>query len=334
MRREAVPAPSVPPGLLDAAALKVRRFSDDEAAVQRIPGWNIQCLQLTSGMLAGQAVDLHLPSIQVLFEEYRNVSTSHSGSAPSGAVIFGVATGMKGHGILNGLPWGNGISAFDARHELDSVVPPGELISLVVDRHALDDYVWHTEHVDIEHWLSPGPVVLDDASLAQLLAAHLLAMMTACQGEAVAAGKPAVWQRLAHDVLGTLGPLVAQRLCRRGVTKREQSHVQVVRRAREYVRAHADEPPQIVDLCQALGVSRRWLQWSFNEVMGIGPLAYLRILRLNSARRMLLAATPATKVRDAVEAYGFWHLSRFSHDYRHHFGELPSQTLQRAQAHW
>jgi AraC family ethanolamine operon transcriptional activator len=221
-------------------------------------------------MLAGQAIDLHLPSIQVLFEEYRNVSTSHSGSAPSGAVIFGVATGMKGHGILNGLPWGNGISAFDARHELDSVVPPGELISLVVDRHALDDYVWHTEHVDIEHWLSPGPVVLDDASLAQLLAAHLLAMMTACQGEAVAAGKPAVWQRLRTMCSGALGPAGRTTLVpARSNEARAKSRAGGSPRAG--ICAHADEPPQIVDLCQALGVSPALAAVGFNEVMGIGP---------------------------------------------------------------
>jgi AraC family ethanolamine operon transcriptional activator len=55
-------------------------------------------------------------------------------------------------------------------------------------------------------------------------------------------------------------------------------------------------------------------------------------MRLNGARRMLLRAGPRTKVSDAVEAYGFWHLSRFSRDYRRHFAELPSQTLRRAQA--
>jgi AraC family ethanolamine operon transcriptional activator len=35
-------------------------------------------------------------------------------------------------------------------------------------------------------------------------------------------------------------------------------------------------------------------------------------------------------VKDAVEAYGFWHLSRFSRDYKTMFGELPSETLRRS----
>ena len=80
----------------------------------------------------------------------------------------------------------------------------------------------------------------------------------------------------------------------------------------------------------SLGVSRRWLQLSFNEVLRVGPLAYLRAMRLGGARRMLANGTAGMQVKDAVEAFGFWHLSRFSHDYRCLFGELPSETLRRA----
>ena len=72
------------------------------------------------------------------------------------------------------------------------------------------------------------------------------------------------------------------------------------------------------------------LQTSFQEVLGISPLAYLRTLRLNGARRMLLRGEPTMMVRDAVETWGFWHFSRFSEEYRQLFGELPSWTLHRA----
>ncbi len=316
----------------DASALRVRCFSEDEASVERIVGWNLHCLQVSAGVFAGQSVDLHLPSIQLLFEEYRNVRTGHCGTAPSGAVIFGVAKAMEGRGLLNGRSWSDGVTAFDARQELVSIVPPTALISLVVDRRVLNEYAWTTEHVDLEHWLSHGPIVLNDADLAQRIAGRLLEVKTACQDGSLSVDGPAAQRRLELDVLEILSPLVAERLRRPESAKRDLAHMVVVRRAREYVRERADEPPRIVDLCRALGVSRRWLQWSFNEVMGIGPWAYLHTMRLNGARRMLLRAAPGTKVNDAFEAYGFWHLSRFSRDYRRHFGELPSQTLHRALA--
>ena len=80
----------------------------------------------------------------------------------------------------------------------------------------------------------------------------------------------------------------------------------------------------------ALGVSRRWLQLSFNAVLQMSPLAYLRAARMGCARRMLTSGAAGVQVKNAVEAFGFWHLSRFSRDYRHLFGELPSETLRRA----
>lgn len=316
----------------EATALRMRCFSDDEASVERIAGWNLHCVQVSAGALAGESVDLHLPAVQLLFEAFRNVSTSHCGTAPSGAVIFGVAGSMKGDGRLNGARWSDGIAAFDARQELVSIVPPVELITLVVDRQTLNEYAWSTEQVDLEHWLSCGPIVLHDPALAQQVAGHLLEMRAACQGGWLCADRLAAQQALADEVLEILCPLIVERLRRPQAARRELPQMEVVRRAREIVRAHADEPPRILDLCRELGVSRRWLQWSFNEVMGISPWAYLHLMRLNGARRMLLRAGPGTKVNDAVEAFGFWHLSRFSRDYRRHFGELPSQTLHRAQA--
>jgi len=36
-------------------------------------------------------------------------------------------------------------------------------------------------------------------------------------------------------------------------------------------------------------------------------------------------------VQEMAARWGFWHLSRFSSDYRTLFGETPSQTLRRHQ---
>ena len=316
----------------EAGALRFRSFSDDEGSVERVAGWNLHCVQMSAGKLAGESVDLNLPAIQLLFETYQNVSTSHCGTAPPGAVIFGITGSMTGHGRFNGLQWGDGITTFDSREELFSFVPPVDLITLVMDRRVLNEYVWTDGHVDLEHWLSQGPTVLDDPQLARRVAQRLHEVRSACQAGWLGGDRPPVQQRLAYEVIEILCSLVLPRLRQSPSARREMPHVEVVRRARDHVRERADDPPRIFDLCRALGVSRRWLQWSFNEVLGVGPWSYLHLMRLNGARRMLLHARPGTKVNDAVEAFGFWHLSRFSRDYRRHFGELPSQTLQRALA--
>ncbi len=96
--------------------------------------WDLRCLQASSGVLAGESVNLQLPTIQLLFESYRNVTTSHCGTAPDSAVVFGIAASMAGDGRFKGLPWRDGITVFDSHQELLSFVPPVELITLVADR--------------------------------------------------------------------------------------------------------------------------------------------------------------------------------------------------------
>ena len=268
--------------------------------------------------------------MQLLYEEYRNVVTSQFGCGPPGSIILGIAVSMQGEGLLNGTRWSDGLSAFDTRRELDSIVWPTRLISVVVDRRLLAEYLWHTEHADIEHWLSNGPVVANDRPLAVALSERLGALASSCAVLGDVIGTPAVAYRLRHSVLELLCPLVVDQLRVKSSARHEDSHVDVVRRAREHVSACQDDPPSIGELCMALGVSRRWLQLSFNAVLQMSPLAYLRTMRLGCARRMLASGTAGVQVKDAVEAFGFWHLSRFSRDYRQLFGELPSETLRRA----
>jgi AraC family ethanolamine operon transcriptional activator len=106
----------------------------------------------------------------------------------------------------------------------------------------------------------------------------------------------------------------------------------IVARAREYMQAHIDEPVSVSDLCAALHVSRRTLQYSFRDVLQLNAVAYLRALRLDGVRRELKRARDAAAgsrpcVQDVAACWGFWHLGHFVAEYRRMFGELPSQTL-------
>jgi AraC-like DNA-binding protein len=63
----------------------------------------------------------------------------------------------------------------------------------------------------------------------------------------------------------------------------------------------------------------------------MSPTQWLRLRRLNSARRELLSRTPTqTTVAEVAMHWSFWHLGRFSSSYRALFNELPSDTLKRA----
>lgn len=87
-----------------------------------------------------------------------------------------------------------------------------------------------------------------------------------------------------------------------------------------------DGSMDIEQLCRELGVSRRTLQYCFQEQVGMNPAAYLRTQRLNGVRQMLKQGHGVT---DAATAWGFWHFGHFSQEYKKLFGELPSDTLHR-----
>ncbi len=68
-----------------------------------------------------------------------------------------------------------------------------------------------------------------------------------------------------------------------------QSYRRLLAQAREYVLENSAEPLTVLDLCQQLYVSRRTLQNAFHAILGIGPNARLKRIRLNAVRRELIS---------------------------------------------
>ena len=102
----------------------------------------------------------------------------------------------------------------------------------------------------------------------------------------------------------------------------------IVDRACALALADPAQPPSMLELCRAVGASRRKLNYCFQDVLGCSPLKVLRAARLQAVRRELRRG--AGTVQDVAARWGFWHLGQFSLDYKKHFFELPSETLARA----
>jgi AraC family ethanolamine operon transcriptional activator len=84
----------------------------------------------------------------------------------------------------------------------------------------------------------------------------------------------------------------------------------------------------LTDLCQACGLSRRTLFYSFEQTLGVSPMKYLKVLRLQGVRRALQAANPDHyTVQGLAYNFGFWSMGHFARDYKTLFGESPAQTL-------
>lgn len=104
---------------------------------------------------------------------------------------------------------------------------------------------------------------------------------------------------------------------------------QHVKRALTYMRANMAERITLTGLASACGVPERTLLRQFQRFVGLAPLAYLRRLRLNTAKSELASAQNNDAISDIAMRCGFSHLGRFATEYRRLFGETPSTTRQR-----
>lgn len=101
-----------------------------------------------------------------------------------------------------------------------------------------------------------------------------------------------------------------------------------LKRARDYIHAHAHEKITLVELARHADCSYRSLQVIFQKVLGMSPMNYLQSVRLEGFRQALLHADDKqTTVAETANRWGFVHMGRLAKVYKKQFGVLPSDTL-------
>jgi AraC-like DNA-binding protein len=102
-----------------------------------------------------------------------------------------------------------------------------------------------------------------------------------------------------------------------------------IRRAEEFIEAHADQPIAIADIAASAGCGIRTLQTAFQHFRATTPLAALHEARLRAARAALQAASDDEPTHLVAQRFGFTNPSRFNAVYTRRFGEHPRQTRSR-----
>jgi AraC family ethanolamine operon transcriptional activator len=109
--------------------------------------------------------------------------------------------------------------------------------------------------------------------------------------------------------------------------QRASEHMRILSRSLGLLESMGDRDIHAEDLCAVTGASERTVRNVFRRYLGISPHQYLMVRRLNAIRTALCRAGPGETVTGICARYGVWEFGRFSSQYRHHFGELPSQSL-------
>ncbi|MDT0681148.1 AraC family transcriptional regulator [Roseicyclus sp. F158] len=103
-----------------------------------------------------------------------------------------------------------------------------------------------------------------------------------------------------------------------------------MRRAEAFIDAHLGEPITLDEIAAASGIGPRALQEAFRLHRGTSPMQFLRDRRLERADAALRTGDPDVTVTDIAMTWGFFHLGRFSEQYRRRYGCTPVETLRRA----
>ena len=114
------------------------------------------------------------------------------------------------------------------------------------------------------------------------------------------------------------------------LSEKESRQIKIVKHADAFMRDRLSLPITLSDLCQELKTSPFSLYHAFGKYLGLSPMQYLKILRLQGVHLALKSADPQiSKVTDIAGNYEFWNMGQFLIDYRILFGEYPSTTLKK-----
>ncbi len=103
-----------------------------------------------------------------------------------------------------------------------------------------------------------------------------------------------------------------------------------LKRADRYAAEHLDERFAVADLAAHCGVSWRTLEKAFIDFRGLTPVAHVRNLRLDQAKRLLDQGSAS--VAETAARCGFRSSTTFALEYRKRFGIAPSRARRAARA--
>ncbi|WP_413704676.1 helix-turn-helix domain-containing protein [Pseudomonas sp. Pseusp16] len=294
-------------------SLRVQAFNTADVAeqIRATPGWVQHYQQMSPGHFAGRVRYLDLQGVEI-YEEHMNTRVEQNFSAPQGSLSFCFDRGDNALYVLNGESRNIWITP-ENYQEIAVVFGPE-----FVKRHSLD--------IARLEGLFMAPL---NSQQNALFCRWLSGTLTRLSQTFDPPSREALTQQLLEDCL-----FILDNACvglDQGALQRRAGERAIMKRVGEWAADTPEEHLNLLELSQVAGVSLRQLQHAFKTYTGMAPTQWLRLRRLNSARRELLSRTPAqTTVAEVAMHWSFWHLGRFSSSYRALFKELPSDTLKRA----
>ena len=298
---------------------------DLDAISQLLRGWQLDSVHLGRGSVLCSGVFVPLADMQLAIVHVRRAMVLR-GRGPIGSVVL-MSTSPASPPVRAGpRPIGGGTCltlGSDARVEL---YLPANCCAFVLSLQIDTSIAQHATRLPVEGGAQLRSLTTDQSALLSRCMDLTESFRRSTSAERIAQ----VQHRLQELLTNSAVDLFAQSLAVAKDSSDKVARWAGVSRACAYIDEHLRESIALEDLCHFAGVRARTLEYGFDEFYDVGPMAYLRSVRLCRARHDLLRARHAAgMVATAARRWRFTHMGQFSRDYRVLFGESPSTTLGR-----
>jgi AraC family transcriptional regulator, ethanolamine operon transcriptional activator len=286
--------------------------------------------QLSSGPFEGKVTDIWVNGTQ-LFRETINCRTGQSGRAWDGSFVICMPISLARGSLFaeQPVPRGAIICARGGQEFSLITQSDSDIMGLAIPGETLAEAMGQDSFRVFEEQFPREPAVISCANHhLNKLKNILVALLSEPNAQLEFISSPQLHQSFDLAVAGFMSSFVSSAKTIELPSRSFRGRCQMVQMITAYVLANADKGVTIADLSAHFNLSRRMLNYYFQEVLAINPVYYFRQLRLNAVRKDLrMAREQGVLVRDVAEKWGFFHFSRFSAEYRQLFGEYPSFTL-------
>lgn len=291
--------------------------------------WNQQYCQISAGTFDGCVTEIDTGALHITVERM-NRAMLQRGELPKGCIAVGIPLVFEGHARLCGhTSHIDGLHFFSGRDGFEFVSPENHLlvdVELYPERFAHP--LLRETLARIGARLGDRSRVLDMPSNAMgSMRSTLRTLLQTISSAPQLLDNMAVRESFEKSLVFALSELLDTEWRDGMQLQSRPRNWQLVKAAwLEIENTASDCPLSVAELVSHLQVSRRSLQYAFNETLAVNPAAYLRIERLNRVRQVL---GDVHSVTEAATRFGFWHFGHFAAEYRALFGELPSETFRR-----
>lgn len=312
-----------------------RSFLDFDQQMERFKNQEAQCTQLTMGTFEGRHFSINLNLMTISVYGSNQVIESHS-IKPSDEYRFCVPLEQSGPTVIFGKEYANDwLQIHPPRSETYNITPTYNTSAvLAIRRPALiDTEAIIPELSDYLQKLGNTCAVIQQPDTVQ----RLRSTITGAIETALHVSEKRQLEALAKSIIDHVKlDLFMAWLMDNGVSSlRHSAAFERFRRARIALLEASQHTlgtchnAAVGDTLSDLG-SKRSIEQAFAKSVSMGPLSYLRVLRLHNARRKLMQPDRFTQnIGDIAAEEGFGDQSKFSMQYRNHFGERPSDTRNR-----